>query len=50
MGCEKAFPDGAIPRAIVLNLNISPVPDFEDYFTALEVFAAACGHYARTRS
>jgi ribosomal peptide maturation radical SAM protein 1 len=37
MGREKAFPDGVIPRAILLNLNISPVPDFEDYFTALEI-------------
>jgi ribosomal peptide maturation radical SAM protein 1 len=36
MGRWRAFPGGVIPRAVVLNMNVSPVPDFQEYFAALK--------------
>ena len=35
LGKQSVFPAGKIPRAVVRDLNTSPIPDFEEYFSAL---------------
>ena len=37
--CRCSPPSGPVPRAIVKDLDQSPLPDFDDYFLALGAFA-----------